>query len=956
MKKFLVFCVAIIVTVSLGFMVYYFTLNNEGVTVVDTSYEMNVGEVRAFKLNHINPKGDTKITFTYQDEGIVEFDLESLTVKAIGEGSTRVTLSTSNKDIPVTYIDVYVGGGSVENPFFIRNQDELSRIGKAEDVFKLSSNYKLVNDIALNVEWKPIASNGDSLPTEAFSGTFNGNNHTISNLNISTEKYAGLFAKVGASGQVYNLNVTNANISGECVYAGVITALNNGVIKNCAVSSATLSSSASGAYVGGIAGVNESATSIASIYKCVSNCSITSSATSDLGGIAGKNAGAEVSFCYADLDSSIIANDSSIAGGIVGFNTYTGSYASAVAGCYAIGNIEGGNAGNVGGIVGKNDYVSDVTVEKTNKIYGNYYLRSGYAKGCGNYNDEENASADPVNIDYGIYGVEGKTYDELCSQNTYKLLRDAKTNSVVAWDFSNVWTMQASGTPKLNIEGSYVSNGRSRLLSAGEINTPSALLNIKSGDVVEVSQDIDLGGMSWNPLSVSNVSLSGSEAFYEENGRYPKIFNFKLVNGESVGFFAVLDNSTVKNINFEQVSNVNNQFDVNSVAMGVIAGRVNENSTIENVGVSFDSLFVNVSSNLADNNIYVGGVAGINNGTIDNVSVTSGSIKVTFDSEVKANTYVGGVAGALLADANAVQNSSASNVNIDVANGNDGAIGGVVGLLTNSTRVVDCYVADCLIVASINYGEKSNGSLIGHYEGAIVGLANQGAKNSLVSGSTANNVKITGFVVGGVIGSTTGTVENCYTKVDLTGFKVGGVTGYQINSSNINNVRVDGKLSNSNISFDLGQVHSASAQKAGVACISYGNQNEIPKFENVFVNCTFNNDGKDSYKTTATIKDNSFMNRLGIKWIFSGEEKNIIVNTDKCGNAKTNEKANSFIDVIGNAISSTTFSIFETNENAMNRGNYDVFTSHNYTIDKWKFMAGYAPAVKNCVNSSVQNG
>ena len=96
------------------------------------------------------------------------------------------------------------------------------------------------------------------------------------------------------------------------------------------------------------------------------------------------------------------------------------------------------------------------------------------------------------------------------------------------------------------------------------------------------------------------------------------------------------------------------------------------------------------------------------------------------------------------------------------------------------------------------------------------------------------------------------------------------------------------------------------------------------------------------------------MNRLGVKWIFSGEEKNIVVNKDKAGNAKTNEKADSFINAIGNFISATTFSIYETNESAMNKGDFDVFTSHNYSIDNWSFISGYAPLVKNGVNAAVQ--
>ncbi|MBQ8749984.1 MAG: hypothetical protein IJZ29_05930 [Clostridia bacterium] len=951
MKKFLVFCVAIIVTVSLGFMVYYFTLNNEGVTMPETVYQLNVGEVRAFELIHENPKDDTEISFAYENEGIVEFDLESMSVKALSEGTTRVTLVTTNKDIPLTYIDVYVGGGSTENPFFIRNQAELSRIGDAEDVFKLSSNYLLVNDITLNLEWEPIAS------TDAFTGTFNGNNMSISNLSITNQNLAGLFGKIGATGVVSNLNVKNVTITGNSTHAGGITAINNGTIRNSSVTTASITSSNESAYLGGIAGLNESTTTIASIYKCTTNSAITGSGVSKIGGITGSNNGAEVVYCYTNLDTVITPASYTYAGGLVGYNTYSSNYASIVAGSYVLGDVVESNFERHGAVVGYQDYNANTTTEKSNKIYGNYYVSTCANKGIGGaYADEVNGSSDPLNIDYGIYGVEGKTYDELCQKTTFILLRDGQTDELVKWDFADVWTMEASGTPKLNVNGSFVSSGRTQLVDADKIEDADDLIAlIQSGSVVEITNDIDLGGVTWNPLEVTNVTIFGSEEFYAENGRYPKIYNFKLANGENVGFFKELNNSTIKNIRFEDVSNISDDFETSAVSMGAIAGSINETSIVENVVVSFDSLIVNVSSNLNASEIYIGAVSGKNYGTINGVTVADGTITITFDAEVKATTYVGGVTGALMADSNAVQNSVVKAINLNVANGNNGATGGIVGLMTNSTKVENSYIENSYISTSINYVEKSNDSLIGHYEGAIAGQANQGAKGSVISGSTANNVTITGFVVGGVIGSTTGTVESCYVNVDLTGFKVGGVAGYQINSSRINNVRVDGILENSNITFGLGQVHSSKAQKAGVACISYGNQNEIPKFENVFVNCKFENDGRDSYKTTATIKDNSFMNRLGIKWIFSGEEKNIVINKDKCGNAKTNEKAGTLIDAIGNLISSTTFSIYETDEASMNKGDFKVFTSHGYTIDNWTFVEGEPPAIKNCKNSSVQN-
>lgn len=955
MKKFLVFCVAIIVTVSLGFMVYYFTRNNEGVTTPETVFNLNVGDVRAFELTHINPKDDTKISFVYEKEGIVEFDLENLTITALAGGSTRVTLQTTNKDIPVTYIEVNVGNGTNENPFYIRDEDELKRVGQKDTVYKLSSSYKLVNDVELSsTEWAPIGvtKEGGSEVVDSFTGTFDGNNKTISNVIVSNSNYAGLFGRIGEAGLVTNLNVVNVDITGSSAYAGSIAAVNNGTIKNCAVGTSNIASTNDDAKLGGIAGANESNNAIASIYKCSTNSTIDGVSGSNIGGITGLNKGAEVVYCYADTDSKLIAASTTVAGGLVGLNTYSSKFASIVAGSYSIGTLEGG-ANNVhGGVVGFNDYVATTTTEKTNKIYGNYYLSSGYGKGIGNYADAVNASSEPADMDFGVYGCEGKSYTELTTKSTFKLLKEANTGAEILWNFANVWSMGDKGTPRLNIDGSFVPSYRSSLIKAGSINqdTVNKLSQIKSGDVVEIGSDIDLEGATWDPLDVANVTILGSEEFYEENGRYPIISNFKLasklIDGVNyVSFIANLDNSIIRNVNFANVSTLTSNYTQgNTIQMGVVAGKVKGNSLIENVGVANVDLKANVSSNLANGNIYIGAITGTNNGSIDEANVNGGNIKVTYDSEVKADSYVGGVAGAMLEGSASITNSIVDGISIDVANTGNGAIGGVVGGEYASTKVDNCEVRDVVIVSSISYTESSTDGLVGHYEG---GIAGESKNNSIISSCIVDNTTITGFVIGGIVGSTSSLVENCYANINLTGFKVGGVAGYQINKSVIRHIRVDGELKNTNISFDLGQVHDENAEKAGIACISYGNSNEIPTFKNVFVNCTFANDGASAYKTTATIKDNNVMNRLGVKWIYSGEEESIVVNSDKTKNAKTNEKAGSVIDSIANFFGGAdSFDIYEISNNDIANSNFKVFTSNGFNIENWTFENGKAPQVK----------
>lgn len=86
---------------------------------------------------------------------------------------------------------------------------------------------KLANDLDLSGEpWQPIAD---------YSGTFDGNYHTVSNLKIANAtSYAGLFAKL-SGGTIKNLGVIKADISGVKGAAGVIAGVaeGNSTIANC---------------------------------------------------------------------------------------------------------------------------------------------------------------------------------------------------------------------------------------------------------------------------------------------------------------------------------------------------------------------------------------------------------------------------------------------------------------------------------------------------------------------------------------------------------------------------------------------------------------------------------------------------------------------------------------------------------------------------------------------------
>jgi len=214
----------------------------------------------------------------------------------------------------------------------------------------LSKHYKLVEDVDLDPlatganNWTAIGTNVDS-----FTGSFDGLNHTISNLTINapSSDCQGMFGYIsGVNCIVKNVGLLGGSISGGEVVGGVVGgAISNATVENCY---STCDVSGNGDQVGGVVGANDST---------VSNCYATGDVSGNnmVGGVVGINGrmsganGSTVSNCYATGDVS----GNNRVGGVVGVNgTGAGANGSTVSNCYATGDISG-NSDQVGGIVGR---------------------------------------------------------------------------------------------------------------------------------------------------------------------------------------------------------------------------------------------------------------------------------------------------------------------------------------------------------------------------------------------------------------------------------------------------------------------------------------------------------------------------------------------------------------------------------------------------------------------------
>ena len=153
-----------------------------------------------------------------------------------------------------------------------------------------SLNCTLTADINMTGKtWTPV---GMSIN---YSGTFDGQGHTITGLNISSPSEAvALFHNIGGGGKVMNLQLKDVTYKGSTAMGGIAHG-NNGTITACSVMG-TLKNTTNNGAVGGIAAIN-----YGTITACWFNGTITGG--SNVGGIAvfNFNAGSydgKITACY----------------------------------------------------------------------------------------------------------------------------------------------------------------------------------------------------------------------------------------------------------------------------------------------------------------------------------------------------------------------------------------------------------------------------------------------------------------------------------------------------------------------------------------------------------------------------------------------------------------------------------------------------------------------------------
>jgi len=181
-----------------------------------------------------------------------------------------------------------------------------------------------------------------------FKGVFNGLGHTISNLQIvdtSQDDYGvGLFAYVTHRASVSGVTLRNADVVGAENVGGLI-GFNEGDVSNSFVSG-----SITGGDAGGLVGLDQSWTSVATIQTSGAAATVHSK-IGTAGGLVGAVLG-PAAVVQSFATGKVVGP---YAGGLVGDNYYNAGSAT-IENCYATGSVSGiDRTGDIGGFVGENE-------------------------------------------------------------------------------------------------------------------------------------------------------------------------------------------------------------------------------------------------------------------------------------------------------------------------------------------------------------------------------------------------------------------------------------------------------------------------------------------------------------------------------------------------------------------------------------------------------------------------
>ena len=483
------------------------------------------------------------------------------------------------------------GSGTSDDPYIINNYDELKQVS-----YNLGTNggiyYKLNADIDLANKNPIMLSGGEkNETTKRFTGVFDGNAHTISNLNLIGCNHVGLFGY--NTGTIKGLKITNANVSGYS-YIGLITGYNTGNITSTIVE-------------GNATGY------------------------SNIGLLTGEN--------YAGTIETIVSGNvtatSTSVGGITGNHGYLGE----IKGIFKSGSVTSETSTNVNRVMGtynsnnpgtkRTGALSTITVNGTQKTSTSLVSTTGY-------DIPENAINNIAMIDYFI--------------DTYIGGDNNNDGYYYDYDSNGEFTVYKLSEHPLNItmSGSGTSDDPYIINNYDELKQVSYNLGTNGGIYYKLNADIDLANK--NPIMLSGGEKNETTKRFTGvfDGNAHTISNLNLIGCNHVGLFGY-NTGTIKGL---KITNANVSgysyigliagYNTGNVTSTIVEGNVSGNSYIglltgENYNGTIETI---VSGNITSSSSPTGGITG-NHGYLGVIKGIYKSGTITSGASSQVNRMMG---------------------------------------------------------------------------------------------------------------------------------------------------------------------------------------------------------------------------------------------------------------------------------------------------------------------------
>jgi hypothetical protein len=413
--------------------------------------------------NHAQSDRVYDITLTFQNSAFIQ-------------GNASDVSNYSKSDIGVFYLVTFSGGAGTEgSPYLISNKTDLRILSENWGEENLwNKHYQQTVDISFEASdfqsggnfynegegWIPIGN-----ASSQFSGTYDGQNHTIFNVFINRSAHSqGLFGRIILNSKVENLRVNNVDVSGT-TYIGALVGDNyQGNISNCYSSGSVNGSN----FVGGLVGRNDNGTISNSYSACIV------SGSEYVGGLVGSNSSGNVSNSYS---AGNISGNQSV-GGFVGQNTGT------ISNCYSTGNVTKNydaylSNTRFGGFVGGHFYTTIANSYSTGFV--------SYERGTPQIQTDKGFAGYTNNGTYVACFWDTETSGASATAGTAigKTTAEMKTQATFTdWDFTDVWAID-SGYPYLQWQNfSDFPAGEGTDLGDGTIINPSGDLDYAADQTI----------------------------------------------------------------------------------------------------------------------------------------------------------------------------------------------------------------------------------------------------------------------------------------------------------------------------------------------------------------------------------------------------------------------------------------------------------------------------------------